>query len=177
MGVEWNDYCYPLGRYFGTLAAWGLSVVKVSRAGTACLKTGAGGKRQVRGEIGIVMLLLFALSGCSATQSAFDKTAGNAASELAAAATTLEYLHQGKLTVAYARSSFVNFANNVRGVGSQLAGLQGAPPPATVRRLAALYRQAELAVRRPCLEGSCNWRVQVTALNHASAALIKASGG
>lgn len=143
----------------------------------ACLKTGVGGKRRVCGEIGIAVLLLFTLSGCSATQSAFDKTAGNAASGLAAAATTLAYLHQGKLTVAYARSSFVNFANNLRGVGSQLAALQGAPPAATVRRLGALYRQAERAVRRPCLEGSCNWRTQVMVLNRASAALLRATGG
>ena len=127
--------------------------------------------------LALPLLLAFALSGCSMTQSAFDQTAGNGAAGLAAAATTLRYLHEGKLTTAYARASFVNFASNLSGLDSQLGALQGAPDRRTVRRLVALTRQAERAVMRPCIDGPCDWRGQVTALSRASAALLKASGG
>lgn len=129
------------------------------------------------GLIAALLPLLLALGGCSMTQSAFDQTASNGAAGLAAAATTLAYVHEGKLTSAYARASFVNFATNLNGLDSQLGGQHGAPDRRTVRRLVALTKQAERAAMHPCIDGPCDWRAQVTAISRASAALLKASGG
>src|SRR5919109_30144 len=70
---------------------------------------------------------------------------------LTAAATTLAYAHQKKITPAYAAASFVNFQDEVQGVAGQLPSLQGAPSARTVRHLLALYEPAERAVMHPCL--------------------------
>lgn len=122
-----------------------------------------------------LVLTFLVLTGCSATQSDFARTASDTGSAFAAAATTLAYVHQGKLTGAYARSAFVNYRDELQGTAQQLPGLSGAPGLQTVRRLTRLYAAAERAVTAPCLEGSCDWRAQVAALQHASHAFLKAA--
>ena len=123
------------------------------------------------------MALLLALSGCAVTRSAFVRTAGDTGSVFAAAATTLAYVHQNRLTAAYGAASFVNFQSELEGVGQQLPSLHGATDARTVHRLLALYTPAAQAVAHPCLDPSCNWRAQLAALRRAAAAFLKAGGG
>lgn len=124
-----------------------------------------------------VLLLALVLGGCAFTRPAFSRFAGNTGGELAAAATTLRYLHTGKLTAAYARSSFVNYASQLQGVAQQLQSMTGGPGPGTMHRLTRLYRRAQPAITRPCLGSGCNWRAQVRALQRASDAFVGAGGG
>ena len=121
-------------------------------------------------------VLLFALTGCQFTQSAFTKTAGNAGSAFAAASTTLTYAHTGKLTVAYTKASFESYQSELSGIDSQLASQQGSPDTHTVQHLLSLYKVAMQAINQPCLETTCDWHAQVSALNQASSAFLKAGG-
>jgi hypothetical protein len=123
-----------------------------------------------------LLFVVFILSGCSFTQSAFERTADNAGGAFAAAATTLTYLHQGKLSRAYAVSSFVNYESELSGLDQQLPSQQGAPAQSTVQRLIALYQPAMRAVEQPCLDVGCDWRGQVAALERASQAFVEVSG-
>lgn len=131
-----------------------------TRAGTGCLLVG----------------VLLAMSGCSWTQSEFAREAGEAGAGFAAAATTLTYVHQAKVSRAYARSSFVNYCANLSGFDRRLPALGGAPDAAE-GRLVSLVRAAEAAVATPCLDDGCDWSAQIDALNQAGAALHQASGG
>ncbi|HKC75626.1 MAG TPA: hypothetical protein VKF37_15705 [Chloroflexota bacterium] len=140
---------------------------------------GTGGPRRTSfGGSGVQLLaVLLTLSGCTMTQSDFAQTADTVGSAFAAAATTLAYAHQKKITPAYAAASFVSFQDEVQGVAGQLPSLQGAPSARTVRHLLALYEAAERAVLHPCLDLSCDWRTQVQALQRAGNAFTRAAGG
>src|SRR4030088_3586002 len=124
----------------------------------------------------LLLVLLMMATGCQLTQPAFTRTAGNAGSGFAAAETTLSYAHEGKITYAYASSSFVNYQSELDGLDQSLPSLQGAPDRHTVRHLLDLYKLAIQAVDAPCLNESCNWRAQVVALNRASKAFLEAGG-
>lgn len=126
-------------------------------------------------RLGMPALLLLLLAGCQITSSAFEQVASSAGSTFAAAATTLRYVHEGKLTSAYAQSSFVNFAAELGGLDHQLPTKQGAPGSATIRHLLALFQPALQVVRHPCLDSSCNWRAQLSALDAASSAFLKSA--
>jgi hypothetical protein len=67
---------------------------------------------------------------------------GNAGSEFAAASTTLSYAHKGKITYAYAASSFVNYQSQLDGLDQTLPAQSGAPNRQTVEHLLALYKSA-----------------------------------
>ncbi|HEX3272504.1 MAG TPA: hypothetical protein VHR15_17800 [Ktedonobacterales bacterium] len=123
----------------------------------------------------VSLALCLALSGCAATQSDFTRQTASAGGEFAAAALTLAGAHQGRLTFAYARGSFVNYQSQLDGLDAQLPGLQGAPDEASVHHLLALYAPAMRAVEQPCLDTACDWRAQVNALNRASAAFLRAA--
>jgi hypothetical protein len=123
-----------------------------------------------------LLLVVLVVSGCSFTQPGFARTADNAGGAFSAAATTLTYFHQGKLSRAYAISSFVNYESELSGLDQQLPSQQGAPAQSTVQRLIALYRPAMRAVEQPCLDASCDWRGQVAALERASRAFVGVSG-
>ena len=130
-----------------------------------------------KGGTGLLLLVLVAMvTGCQLTQPAFARTAGNAGSAFAAAETTLSYAHEGKITYAYASSSFVNYQSELDGLDQSLPSLQGAPGKQVVRHLLDLYKPAIQAVDAPCLKESCNWRAQVAALNRASKAFLEAGG-
>jgi hypothetical protein len=131
----------------------------------------------------LVLALALALivgAGCALAQSAFARTAGNAGAAFAAAAVTLRFAHEGKLTAAYARASFVNYRAELDGLDAQLPTQDGAPDARTLRRLLDLARPALRAVDAPCLDtrvdAGCDWRGQVAAMQRASAALLKAGG-
>ena len=114
------------------------------------------------------------LSGCEVTKTQFQNTAGGAG-ELAAAATTLEYVHEGRLNRAYASSAFASYRDALLVTEKQLPTVPGAPDTGPVAELLTLYRPAYRAVEQPCLDDSCDWRAQVDALKKASEALVKAA--
>jgi len=124
----------------------------------------------------LLLLLCFLTTGCQLTQDAFSRMAGNAGAAFAAAATTLSYAHQGKITDAYASSSFVNYQSELSGLDQTLPAQQGAPDRRTVEHLLNLYKPAMQAVNVQCLDESCDWHAQVAALERASEALLKAGG-
>jgi hypothetical protein len=72
-----------------------------------------------------LLLLLLGATGCQFKQSAFALTASNAGSTFAAAALTLRYTHEGKVTPAYASSSFMNYQSELQNVDQQLPTQQG----------------------------------------------------
>lgn len=129
-----------------------------------------------RSGVLIFAACLILLGGCD-RQTPFAKAADKGGAQLAAAATTLTYLHEGKITTRYARSSFINYRQVLKGFDQQLAALSGAPAPAHLKQLLELYQPAAQAVAAPCLSDTCNWRQQVMALQRASDALRQASKG
>lgn len=118
--------------------------------------------------------LLVITVGCQLWQSPFVMTVNNAGAAFAAAATTLTFAHEGKVTRLYARSSFFNYNSALSGVDQQLASRQGTPDAKLARQLLTLYRPAMQAVKQPCLDASCDWRAQVAALDRASQSFLKA---
>ena len=123
-----------------------------------------------------LVFLLCVLTGCQVTQSAFSRTASNAGAAFSAAATTLTYAHTGKLTSAYAQSSFESYQNELSSVDQQLSSQQDTTNTRTVQHLLQLYKPAIQAINSPCLMNSCNWHKQVADLNRASDAFLKAGG-
>jgi len=111
-----------------------------------------------------------ALSGCAMVRSVFATQAGSAGDELAAAAVTLHYVHEGKITKPYARSAIANFEPKLRQA-------KGAPSGAEGDRLVAVYRAAVPALDAPCLDDGCDWQGQAATLEAAAAALREAGGG
>ena len=106
----------------------------------------------------------------------FTKKAGSAGSAFAAASTTLTYLHTGKLTTSYTKASFESYRSELSGIDQQLSSQQGSPDTHTTQRLLALYTVAMQAINQTCLEATCDWHAQVSALNQASSAFLKAGG-
>ena len=124
-------------------------------------------------SIGFIALLLLT-TGCQLTPPSFSITAGNVGSAFAASETTLLYAHEGKITYAYAASSFVNFQSELNGADQTLASSQGTPDASTMHQLLILYQRAMRVVNAPCLNDICNWHAQLTVLDRASKAFIKA---
>ncbi len=124
----------------------------------------------------LLLVLLVATAGCQLTQPAFTRAAGNAGAAFAAASTTLAYTHEGKISQAYAASSFVNYASELDGLDQTLPSQSGAPGVGTLQRLLKLYKPAIEVIHSPCLVASCDWRVQVAALNSASKAFLEVAG-
>lgn len=122
----------------------------------------------------LLLLALLLITGCQATQSGFARTANNAGGAFSAAAETLTYVHEGKLTPAYASASFDSYQSELSGLDQQLPSQNGAPNAQTIHQLLALYKSAMRAINQPCLENTCDWRGQVGALNGASKAFLKA---
>lgn len=120
-----------------------------------------------------LLLLLCTLAACTVTDTPFARTASNAGSAFAAAATTLSYAHEGKVTSRYAASSFANFQSELNGTDQTLAAQNGTDRR-TLQHLLALYDAAMRVIETPCLSNSCDWRVQLQALNSASEAFLKA---
>jgi hypothetical protein len=124
----------------------------------------------------IFVALLLVTSGCQLTQSSFARTANNAGAAFAAASLTLSYVHEGKITYAYARSTFMSYQSELQGLDQQIPSQAGAADMQTVRLLLDTYRSAMQVVNQPCLDASCNWRPQLASLDRASKAFLKAGG-
>ena len=121
-----------------------------------------------------LVVLLWAMTGCTLTQSTFARTTNNAGSAFAAAATTLTYAHEGKITYSYAAASFVNFQSELNGIDQTLTAQNGGNIH-TIQHLLALYKPAIQVVDAPCLSNLCDWQRQVDQLNRASQAFLGAS--
>jgi hypothetical protein len=124
----------------------------------------------------LAILVALAASGCGVGKSGFQRQAGDAGAELAAAARTLRAVHEGQLDVRFARASFVNYRESLSDVEANLSSPQNGPQTANRDHLIQLYRRAQPALQEPCLERDCDWRAQLDALDAASAALIEAGG-
>jgi hypothetical protein len=122
----------------------------------------------------VLLAGMLVLAGCTWTESGFARMASDVGSTFAAAATTLRDVREGALTVAYARSSFAGYRQQVEGLDQQLPQQNGAPDHQVVQRLIALYHPASLAITHPCLEGACDWHGQLAALERASQAFQQA---
>lgn len=118
-------------------------------------------------------LILSLLAACTVTESPFARTASNAGSAFAAAATTLTYAHGGQITYAYAAASYVNFQSELSGTDQTLTA-QGGTDKRTVQQLLALYTPAMQVIDAPCLSSTCDWRRQIDILNRASQEFLKA---
>ncbi len=128
-------------------------------------------------SIGFILVILLAFAtGCQLTQSAFSRIAGDTGAAFAAAATTLQYVHDGKISTNYASASFMSFQSELSGLNSLLPSQQGVPDTQTLHRLLDLYSSAMVAVNHPCLDESCDWQAQLTILKRASEAFLKAGG-
>jgi len=135
--------------------------------------------RSVRTAVGrsiLFLSLLIAATGCQMTQSAFVRVTSETGGEFAAAATTLQYAHEGQLTRPYAQAAFESYASALAGADGEIAAAEGAPSPELARRLADLAREAAGVVMDPCFAASCGWRGQVMLLQRTSEALREASG-
>jgi hypothetical protein len=120
-------------------------------------------------------LVMAGTTSCALAPSDFAKKTGDTASTFAAAETTIRLRHESRLTLAYARGSFVNYRDALEGVDEELAMLPGAPGPAEVQRLVALFRAAESALEDPCLENACDPEPQERVLREAAEAFAKAA--
>ncbi len=74
------------------------------------------------------------------------------------------------------KASFESYQSELSGIDQQLASQQGSPDTHTVQHLLNLYKTAMQAINQPCLEATCDWHAQVSALNQASNAFLKAGG-
>lgn len=116
-----------------------------------------------------------AAGGCQFRKSAFANAADNAGSEYAAAAATLQYLHDGKLPRAYAEAAFVSYRQALRGVDARLRTAGGAPAEPELAPLLHAVQNADEAIAHPCLSDDCDWQGQIAALRTASDALLAAA--
>jgi len=114
------------------------------------------------------LFCLVFLASCRFTNTDFERTVTNAGATFAAGAVTLQYVHQGKLPLPYARSTFEQLVGTIAGTDQQLATLEGAPPLAQIKPLLASFRPAFQALKQPCLTNTCNWQTQYQSLQTAS---------
>ena len=121
--------------------------------------------------------MALALSGCAMVRSVFATQAGSAGDELAAAAVTLNYVHEGRITRPYARSAIANYRELLLNFEPKLRQAKGAPSGAEVDRLVAVYLTAVPALEAPCLDDDCDWQGQAATLEAAAAVLREAGGG
>jgi hypothetical protein len=126
---------------------------------------------------GLLAAACLVIVGCSVmTHTPFQRTAREAAGTLAAAAETLTAVQEGRLTEAYARASFVSFAEAVRGVGEQLPSEEGAPRTGTTEHLGRELQEVERLLQAPCLENpGCDASAQIRQLKAVSEDLLQAS--
>lgn len=127
--------------------------------------------------LAVALTLSLTLSGCEIVRSGFATQAGTAGAELAAAAATLRYVHEGRISRPYAQSAFANYRESLRNFEPKLRQAKGAPSRAEVNRLVAVFRAAVPALEAPCLDDGCDWQGQAAMLEAAAVTLSEAGGG
>lgn len=105
------------------------------------------------------------VAACSiGTETPFQQAAGDAVSAYSAAATTLGYAHDDRLSREYGVGSLELYREAVSGVETELPSLAGAPSADDVDRLVQAAGAARSVLEDPCLEASCDWRTQLQTL-------------
>lgn len=115
------------------------------------------------------------LTGCLPTPTTYQKLTADAASSFLAAAATLRFRHEDRLTRTYVVGSFENHRDLLRGLPEQLSRADGAPSAGELERLVGLYERAWPALESPCLDDRCDWRSQRRDLEAAGRAFLEAS--
>lgn len=111
------------------------------------------------------------VGACSiGTETPFERAAGDAASAYSAAATTLRFAHDDRLSREYSLGSLELYREAVSGVDTELPTLEGAPGSDRVDQLVHAVQAAEPVLEDPCLEVTCDWRSQLQALEQAAQA-------
>jgi hypothetical protein len=126
----------------------------------------------------LVILLSLVLTACvpeSFAATPFDREAGDTASTLSAAATTIQFLHDGKLDRRYAVSSMSIYQETLRDVTKKLPGLRGAPDGETLQPAIDALTRSQAIIEEPCLDNdaTCDWAAQVSQLEQASAQMLE----
>jgi len=134
----------------------------------------------VAGHVRLALLagMLLTLSGCvpaSFANTPYQQEAGDAASLVAAAATSIELAHTGELDPRYARASIRIYRDHLATIPA-FGGLRGAPDNDPVTgALDAAVDGAIAVLADPCLDDGCDWRGQLASLREAGLALEDAS--
>lgn len=126
----------------------------------------------------MVAALAMLLTGCipaSFAETPFEREAGDTASLISAAATTIEFLHDDKIDRRYAEASLVVYRQSVADSASKLESAQGAPGEATLNPVLDDVKDAQDILARPCLDDSCDWHGQIRTLTSAKDALLEIS--
>jgi hypothetical protein len=126
----------------------------------------------------MILITVTALAGCgpsSFSQTPFQRQAGDAASSYSAAATTLQYLHDGKLDSRFATSSLIVYRQATQGIQKTLPDLGGAPDDASLQPVLVQIEAAEEVMDQPCLSDDCDWQTQIKTLNAAKDSLLEVS--
>jgi len=111
-----------------------------------------------------------------ATETPFARAALDAGGTFAAAARTLDDLHNGRLTREYAAATLGVLATQADAAPDDIRTAAGASDPGSAAALADQARAAASAVRSPCLDAGCDWQGQVAALRATARALSQAAG-
>lgn len=118
------------------------------------------------------MLLLVS---CQFSTSPFARATQNAGAIFAAARATLNSVHTGKMTRAYATASFAGYLDALQGTRQRLLSTQNGPERSERAHLLALYQAALPIIISPCLHAACNWQGQMATLKEAEEAFLEAS--
>lgn len=131
------------------------------------------GTRPDRSALALLACTL-ALAGCVGTESPFEQTVGDASSSYSAAATTIRFVQDGRLTVEYAHTTLDLLKESLDGVEEDLPKLGGRPVGFDLAPLTEAYEQATPVLEAPCLLEGCDWDSQISALDRAFKAFADA---
>jgi hypothetical protein len=120
-------------------------------------------------------LLILPLTSCQFSTSPFAQATQNAGAIFAAARVTLNSVHTGKMTRAYATASFAGYLDALQGTRKRLLSAQNDPEQSERAHLLALYQAALPIIISPCLHAACNWQGQMATLKKAEEAFLEAS--
>ncbi|MBO0782738.1 MAG: hypothetical protein J2P37_28320 [Ktedonobacteraceae bacterium] len=124
----------------------------------------------------LVIMAVALLTGCQLAQNSFSRTVKSAGAAFSAATLTLDYAHSGKITEAYARSTFMGYQSELQDLDQQLTSQDDVPNPRAVQELVMQYKAAMAAINQPCLAASCDWHSQRNTLLQASRTFLQAGG-
>jgi hypothetical protein len=125
--------------------------------------------------LGSVLLVLTGCIPASFANTPFQQKAGDAASLMVAAATSIELAQTGELDVRYARSSLRIYRDQLAAIPG-FGGLRGAPDDvAMIGTFDAAVASAIGLLSDPCLDNGCDWRGQVRSLSEAGRVLDEAA--
>ena len=111
-------------------------------------------------------LLAISVAGCGWSEPPRAQLAEEVAGTFAAAAATLEALHEGRTTSQYLEASFEAFRERAMQSIAELRSFDLDP------ELVGIIDRAAAALSAPCLEPGCDWQGQGTVLRKAAKDLL-----